>query len=341
MSGVVRVMRTQRQVEDEREALSALLLELYQAVDAEAPLRALAGTLGAISPSSRVAIWSSELSLCWGLEHVVESAWSRRPERLWPTLSALPPRRLSQLSPELEGVPQRWAVLPLELELPTAVIWSMTRRGEAWPALEGLAPLMCAHLARALQGIYSRQRRVEVMACLNAVQVPLFQGDEASGGLRPVNAAALELVEREPGLRLKGVELEVVDVLAGQGLQALVQGQRVGAVALHRGVSRAPLWAVAWRQEQAPGRWVAIHDAEQAWRGELPAGLYDFSPAERAVVQWTLRGYSAPEVAETLKVSPWTVRSHLKRVFVKTGTHRQSELVALLMPLMTVSGAES
>ncbi|MBW3671827.1 MAG: hypothetical protein KY432_09175 [Acidobacteria bacterium] len=37
------------------------------------------------------------------------------------------------------------------------------------------------------------------------------------------------------------------------------------------------------------------------------------------------------EIAEELGVESSTARSHLKRVFTKTDTHRQSDLVRLLM----------
>ena len=38
----------------------------------------------------------------------------------------------------------------------------------------------------------------------------------------------------------------------------------------------------------------------------------------------------APEVAEALGIAPATVRSHLARLFEKTGVSRQADLVKLL-----------
>jgi DNA-binding CsgD family transcriptional regulator len=40
-----------------------------------------------------------------------------------------------------------------------------------------------------------------------------------------------------------------------------------------------------------------------------------------------LRGKSIEEAAEQLFISPHTARTHLKRIFMKTDTHRQTELV--------------
>lgn len=51
--------------------------------------------------------------------------------------------------------------------------------------------------------------------------------------------------------------------------------------------------------------------------------------SERRVAHLLLDGETLNEAAEATELSLATVRSYLKRIFVKTGTHRQSELVAL------------
>ena len=45
------------------------------------------------------------------------------------------------------------------------------------------------------------------------------------------------------------------------------------------------------------------------------------------------RGADLKQVSEELSVSVDTVRTHLKHVFDKTGTHRQAELVRTLLTL--------
>jgi DNA-binding CsgD family transcriptional regulator len=45
------------------------------------------------------------------------------------------------------------------------------------------------------------------------------------------------------------------------------------------------------------------------------------------------RGADPKTVAEELAVSLPTVRTHLRRVFDKTGTHRQADLVRLILTL--------
>jgi DNA-binding CsgD family transcriptional regulator len=51
---------------------------------------------------------------------------------------------------------------------------------------------------------------------------------------------------------------------------------------------------------------------------------------------------SAPEVAAGLGLSPNTIKTHLRRVFKKTGTHRQAELARLVasMAKMTYNGSQ-
>lgn len=63
---------------------------------------------------------------------------------------------------------------------------------------------------------------------------------------------------------------------------------------------------------------------------DIIAALFDLTPAEARVARAVAKGQSPGAVAGELKISAETVRSHLKRVFSKTGVSRQSELAALL-----------
>jgi DNA-binding CsgD family transcriptional regulator len=64
--------------------------------------------------------------------------------------------------------------------------------------------------------------------------------------------------------------------------------------------------------------------------GERLAQLHDLTDAEAEVAQWLVSGHTPNEIAEAFDRSPHTIRTHLKRIFAKTGTHSQSELVGFL-----------
>ena len=44
-----------------------------------------------------------------------------------------------------------------------------------------------------------------------------------------------------------------------------------------------------------------------------------------------VQGYAGKEIAAALKISRETLKSHLKHIFKKTNTHRQSELISVVM----------
>lgn len=59
--------------------------------------------------------------------------------------------------------------------------------------------------------------------------------------------------------------------------------------------------------------------------------LYDLTPREAAVAQLVCEGRCPDAIAAELGVKRETVKSHLKSLYVKTGAHRQAELVARLL----------
>jgi DNA-binding CsgD family transcriptional regulator len=58
---------------------------------------------------------------------------------------------------------------------------------------------------------------------------------------------------------------------------------------------------------------------------------FELTPMEGRVADRLCRGLAPVEIAQELGISIETVRSHLKQAFVKTGVHRQAELVARLL----------
>jgi DNA-binding CsgD family transcriptional regulator len=71
---------------------------------------------------------------------------------------------------------------------------------------------------------------------------------------------------------------------------------------------------------------------------QLLGRLYHLSPAELRVAAALLAGKSPEEYAQEVGVTLNTVRSQLKSLFSKTGTRRQSELVAVLSRVPPLKG---
>ncbi len=58
---------------------------------------------------------------------------------------------------------------------------------------------------------------------------------------------------------------------------------------------------------------------------------YGLTGAEAGVAQLMLRGVGIADVAQRLNISVETARTHVRRLLTKTGTHRQSDLILLLL----------
>lgn len=69
--------------------------------------------------------------------------------------------------------------------------------------------------------------------------------------------------------------------------------------------------------------------------------LYGLTPAEARVACDVGSGRNPNEVADVLGLTPATVRTHLHRVFAKTDTRRQAELVRLLAQIALAATANS
>ncbi len=81
-----------------------------------------------------------------------------------------------------------------------------------------------------------------------------------------------------------------------------------------------------------PAALLVIHDPSAAAICDRTAlvDLYGFTRAETAVAEKLMTGRNLKDIANESGVSTHTVRAHLKRLFAKTNTTRQAELVLLL-----------
>ena len=114
-----------------------------------------------------------------------------------------------------------------------------------------------------------------------------------------------------------------------------------GPLALSRGSGRAPLAALVipfrsealWPSRPNPAAIVFLTDPDSTpAQGAAPLRkLFGLTPAETAVALEVSNGKGLRACADKLGVSLGTVRTHLGRVFEKTNTRRQAELVGLLL----------
>ncbi|MFO8074173.1 MAG: helix-turn-helix transcriptional regulator [Polyangia bacterium] len=85
--------------------------------------------------------------------------------------------------------------------------------------------------------------------------------------------------------------------------------------------------------DRPPCAAVLVTDPEQ--KQETPPGvlsrLFGLTHAEARVASLLAAGRSVAEIGDELAIASNTVRAHLKQIYAKTGTRRQSELVGLLL----------
>lgn len=68
---------------------------------------------------------------------------------------------------------------------------------------------------------------------------------------------------------------------------------------------------------------------------------YGLTPAEAKVALCAASGATIPETARHLNVSPNTIKTHLRKVFAKTGTSRQIELARLMASIGLLGGEKA
>jgi DNA-binding CsgD family transcriptional regulator len=74
-------------------------------------------------------------------------------------------------------------------------------------------------------------------------------------------------------------------------------------------------------------------EARSTSRGQLMQQLYRLTQTESRLANLLAHGYTLAEAAEQMEISVDTVRFHLKQIFRKTGTCRQSELMRTILSL--------
>jgi len=128
-------------------------------------------------------------------------------------------------------------------------------------------------------------------------------------------------------------EAALTSVGLGQGSGAAISvarpsGRRAYAVLV------APLRGVPAMLGLAPrSALVLISDPERCQRPPetMLQQLHDLTPTQAKIAAALARGESPDEIADALQTAVSTVRQHVKAILAKTDTHRQSELVRLIL----------
>jgi DNA-binding CsgD family transcriptional regulator len=158
------------------------------------------------------------------------------------------------------------------------------------------------------------------------------------------NVAGQEMLSADDFLRSIGGQLVARDAQANQGLreilacEAAIAGNSALTVTAHDGeryvVHVLPLTSLA-RNGTAPAFkavatvFVRKVELDSKSCGALVARAFGLTPAELRVLLAIVEVGGVPETAEALGIAETTAKTHLHRVFAKTGVSRQADLVKL------------
>jgi DNA-binding CsgD family transcriptional regulator len=221
-----------------------------------------------------------------------------------------------------------------------------------------LFAVLAQHLVRSV----ALQRRLHHLTIAN--ERALTSLDELQQGFllvdahaRPlfVNRVAGTMLDARHGLWLEAGALSASDADGGRVLRGLIAScaaQANGAtdsggdIALSRGAGRLPMdvlvtpiqpetavAAIPWIFSQRAVAIVLISDAETEMQARVEnlRERFGFTPAEAAFALEIIKGDGRKATADRLGITVGTARSHLSKIFDKTGVRHQAELVRLLL----------
>ena len=216
----------------------------------------------------------------------------------------------------------------------------------------GLLQQLVPHLQRAARigrvVTQLKQQSDDRVAALDkiAVGILLFS---SSGALVYLNPAAKAIINEADGFRVaqgrllpaRAQDAVWLDRLVSQAAR-LGQPRMGGAMPVFRPSGKRPLQLLVSPLPERSGplvnnesRATAMglvtgHEQQLGDTRALLSHLFDLTPAETRVALGLLGGLSVKAIAEAAETTANTVRSQLASLFAKTGTHRQTEVTALL-----------
>ena len=210
--------------------------------------------------------------------------------------------------------------------------------------------MVVPHAHRALminKAIESRQSEAMALSdILDGLSAGIFLVD-ASCRIVHANAAAQKMLGADDFLRAMGGQLVVREAQANQSLRETFaaggdHSASINPIALpltaHDGdryvAHVLPLKSLVRNGSGKAFKAVAALfvrrvELDSGSYGELIARTFELTPAELRVLLRIVEVGGVPETAENLGVAETTVKTHLHRVFAKTGASRQADLVKL------------
>lgn len=223
------------------------------------------------------------------------------------------------------------------------------------PALVGRVAACVPHLVRAIQVnralTYAALERRGAEDALERLGIGVIIATQ-QGRVLFINAVAQHIVASRDGLLVRsGAALAAAHMAANTSLRRAICEAALTSVGLGRGsgaaiaVARpsgqrpyevlvAPLRAVPEMLGLAPrSALVLISDPEL--RPRLPETilqeLHDLTPTQAKIAAALAHGESPGEIADAMDTAVTTVRQHIKAILATTDTHRQSDLVRLVL----------
>jgi DNA-binding CsgD family transcriptional regulator len=191
----------------------------------------------------------------------------------------------------------------------------------------------------------ARESSLSPIAALNAMRMPAIALDR-HGFVTDVNAAADAVFDHD--IKIKDRRLFVHDpdsrAVLKEAIDQLISLPRLNSMALEPIIvprkDKYPVIVRIWPFEgpahPPPQELRALLTLNALGRRPGPpaailAKTFHLTPSEAKLACIIARGAPPDIAARELKISRETARNQLKSVFAKTDTHRQSELVALLL----------
>lgn len=235
-------------------------------------------------------------------------------------------------------------------------VWRRSKEGRMDDTSIRLLQMLLPHahtalrMRTALQAVDVHGRFAEL--ALDAVSTAAFLVT-AAGYILHMNKPAAALLQKRDGLRLEGTRLAASDSSESAQLAAFISGAALtyrkesdatpgGALKVSRQGAQKPLQVTILpvpedrrTMMKHPCALVFACDpgAPPKSRGRFMKMLYRLTPTESRLADLLLEGFEMRGVAQRLGITIETARFHLKRVLLKTGTRRQTELMRLMLSL--------